>query len=399
MKKIFLFAAALISFAAVAQPQGPMPKPEDKGDGFQFTVVKQNPVTSVKNQASSGTCWCFSSLSFIESEVIRINKLKEADYPDLSEMFVVSNAYADKAKKYIRVDGHLNYEQGSSFGDLIYVLRDHGIVPDEIMPGLNYGTQLPVTAELEAVLRGIVEAVAKNPNRTLSTAWQRALQAVLDEYLGKCPEKFTVDGKEYTPASYRDALKINPADYVTLTSFTHHPFYTKFAIEVSDNWRWDPAYNLPIDEFMTVLDNALNNGYTAAWGADVSHPGFTRNGLAINVDTTAPVTSGSDQERWVGKEGGKAPEIKVNEKEATQESRQIDFDNKTMTDDHGMQIYGIAKDQNGKKYYMVKNSWGESSKYKGIWYATESFVKGQTLDIMVHKDAIPRDIKSKLGIK
>ena len=312
---------------------------------------------------------------------------------------MVSHSYFERAEKYVRLDGKLNFAIGSEADDVLDVIRDYGIVPNDAMPGLNYGTSLPVTGEMDAILHGMVDAVVKNPNKTLSTAWKRAIQAVLDEYLGKRPEKFVVDGKEYTPASYRDALKINPADYVTLTSFTHHPFYTKFAIEVSDNWRWDEAWNLPVDEFMTVLDNAINNGYTVAWGADVSHPGFTRNGLAINIDPDAPASAGSDQEHWVGKDEGKPGAVSVVEKEATQESRQIDFDNKTLTDDHGMQIYGIAKDQNGKKYYMVKNSWGETGKYKGIWYASELFVKGQSLDIMVHKDAIPRDIKAKLGIK
>ncbi len=396
MKKLLIPLALLLCAPALsAQPRTAIQFPD-----YQFTTVKENPITPVKNQYRSGTCWSYSALGFFESEAIRIGKITDTlKYPDFSEFFVVSNSFRERAVKYVRLDGKLNFGIGSEADDVLDIIRDYGIVPNSAMTGLNYGTDLPVTAELEAVLGGMVDAIAKNPNRKLSTAWQRAIQAVLDEYLGECPQKFIVDGKEYTPASYRDALKINPADYVTLTSFTHHPFYTKFAIEVSDNWRWDPAYNLPIDEFMTVLDNALNNGYTAAWGADVSHPGFTRNGLAVNVDTSAPVTSGSDQERWVGKDGEKAPEIQVVEKEATQESRQIDFDNKTMTDDHGMQIYGIAKDQNGKKYYMVKNSWGETGKYKGIWYATESFVKGQSLDIMVHKDAIPRDIKSKLGIK
>ena len=299
----------------------------------------------------------------------------------------------------MRLDGNLTFGAGSEADDVLDVIRDHGIVPLKEMTGMNYGTELPVQGELDAVLKGMVQAVAKNPNRTLTTAWQRAVQAVLDEYLGKCPEKFVVDGKEYTPASYRDALKINAADYVTLTSFTHHPFYTKFAIEVEDNWRWDESYNVPIDEFMSVLDNAINNGYTVAWGADVSHPGFTRDGLAIFLDTKAMASAGSDQEHWVGKEEGKPAPIVVVETEATQELRQVQFDNKTITDDHGMQIFGIAKDQDGKKYYMVKNSWGETGKYKGIWYATENFVKGQSMDYMIHKDALPKDLKAKLGIK
>ena len=395
MKKLLIvLALAVVTNSAIAQPRM-APKLPD----YQFTTVKENPITPVKNQASSGTCWAFSTIGFFESEAIRLGKISDpAKYPDFSEFFVVSHSYYDRALKYVRLDGNLTFGAGSEADDVLDVIRDYGIVPNDAMTGMNYGTELPVQGELDAVLKGMVQAVAKNPNRTLTTAWARAFQAVLDEYLGKCPEKFMVDGKEYTPLTWRDALKINPADYVSITSFTHHPFYTKFAVEVCDNWRWDESYNVPIDEFMAVLDNALNNGYTAAWGADVSHPGFTRDGVAIFLDTKASA-AGSDQEHWVGKEEGKPAPITVVEIEASQEQRQKDFDNKSMTDDHGMQIYGIAKDQDGKKYYMVKNSWGETGKYKGLWYATENYVKGQSLDIMVHKDAIPKDIKAKLGIK
>ena len=396
MKKLLIFLALGISAVSVSAQPRTAPKMPD----LQFTTVKANPITSVKNQNRSGTCWAYSAIGFFESEAIRLGKITDTlKYPDFSEFYVVSNSYYERGIKYVRLDGNLTFGAGSEADDVLDIIRDYGIVPQEAMTGMNYGTDLPVQAELDGVLEAFVKVIAKNPNRTLSTAWARAYKAIIDEYLGKCPEKFTVDGKEYTPKSYRDALKINPADYVTLTSYTHHPFYTKFAIEVCDNWRGDLAWNVPVDELMTVLDNAINNGYTAAWGADVSHPGFTRNGLAINLDTKAPASSGSDQERWVGKEEGKPAPVVVKEIEPTQESRQTDFDNKSVTDDHGMQIYGIAKDQDGKKYYMVKNSWGETGKYKGIWYATESYVKGQTLDIMVHKDAIPKDIKAKLGIK
>ena len=397
MKRLsIILALGLVAAGAFAQP-----KPAIQFPDYQFTTVKANPITSVKNQYRSGTCWAYSTIGFFESEAIRLGKITDTlKYPDFSEFYVVSNSYFERAVKYVRLDGKLNFAIGSEADDVLDVIRDHGIVPNEAMPGLNYGTELPVTGELDAMLHAMVDVAVKNPNKTLSTAWQRAVQAVLDEYLGEKPETFTVDGKEYTPASYRDALKIKPADYVTLTSFTHHPFYTEFAIEVEDNWRWDKAWNLPIDEFMAVVDNALNNGYTLAWGADVSHPGFTRNGLAILVDAAATQSAGSDQERWVGKaEGAPRPAVTIVEAVPTQESRQIDFDNKTMTDDHGMQIFGIARDQEGKKYYMVKNSWGVTGKYKGIWYATEAYVKGQSLDVMVHKDALPKDIKAKLGIK
>ena len=396
MKKLLIFIALGISALTVSAQPRIAPKMPD----YQFTTVKANPITPIKNQFRSGTCWAYSAIGFFESEAIRLGRITDSlKYPDFSEFYVVSNSYYDRGIKYVRLDGNLTFGAGSEADDVLDIIRDYGIVPQSEMTGMNYGTELPVQAELDAVLEAFVKVIAKNPNKTLSTAWTRAYKAIIDEYLGKCPETFVVDGKEYTPKSYRDALKINPADYVTLTSYTHHPFYTKFAIEVCDNWRGDLAWNVPIDELMTVLDNAINNGYTAAWGADVSNVGFTRNGIAINLDTKAPVTSGSDQEHWVGKEEGKPAPVVVKEIEPTQESRQIDFDNKTVTDDHGMQIYGIAKDQNGKKYFMVKNSWGETGKYKGIWYATESYVKGQTLDIMVHKDAIPKDIKAKLGIK
>ncbi len=395
MKKfLVLLSLALVCSASFAQRRPTAALPD-----YQFTTVKANPITSVKNQNNSGTCWAFSAISFFESEAIRLGKITDTlKYPDFSEFFVVSHSYAERADKYVRLDGNLTFGAGSEADDVLHVIRDHGIVTNEAMTGMNYGTELPVQGELDSVLKSIVSAVVKNPNRKLSTAWKRSFQAVLDEYLGKCPETFTVNGKEYTPASYRDAMKINPDDYVTLTSFTHHPFYTRFAIEVCDNWRWDEAYNVPIDEFMSVLDNAINNGYTVAWGADVSHPGFTRDGLAVNIDVKAS-SAGSDREHWVGKEEGKPAPVSVIEKDATQELRQQDFDNKTLTDDHGMHIYGIAKDQDGKKYYMVKNSWGESGKYKGIWYATESFLRGQSLDFMIHKDALPKDLKAKLGIK
>ena len=395
MKRIFTIAvclaAAVTAFAQSAQA------PE-----YTFTTVKENPITSIKNQASSGTCWAFSTISFVESEIIRINGIKdEAKYPDLSEFFVVSHSYSDRAEKYVRVDGKLGFSAGSEADDVLHIIRDYGMVPNAEMTGMNYGTQLPAQSELDAVLKGYIDAVVKVPNNTLTTAWKRGFDAILAEYLGAYPEKFTVDGVEYTPESYRDALKFNPDDYVSLASFAYRPFYTKFPLEVADNWRWDEVYNLPIEEFMEVLDYAIMNGYTAAWGSDVSESGFSRNGVATLPDVAAAAAPGSDQARWVGTDGTKANAAPAAPKEIvpTQEYRQQGFDNKTTTDDHGMHIYGIAKDQYGKKFYMVKNSWGVTGKYNGIWYASENFVAGKSLDIMVHKNAIPKEIKKKLGIK
>jgi len=401
--RLAFISLAFLVAASVADAQ---PRPQKQFPDYNFSVVKENPITPVKNQYRSGTCWAFSTIGFVESEVIRINKIKdEAKYPDFSEMFVVGRSYSDRAMKYVLLDGHLTFGAGSEADDVLHVIRDYGIVPQAAMTGMNYGTELPVQGELDAVLKAYVEAVVKNPNKTLTTAWHNGFDGIVAAYLGEYPETFDVDGKNYTPASYRDALKFNPDDYVSLTSFTHHPFYTQFAIEICDNWRWDRAYNIPIDEFMTVIDNAIMNGYTLAWGTDVSEPGFTRDGLAILVNTEVKATTGSDQERWVGKANEPKPEkVKPEtpepvEYEATQEFRQKGFENKSTTDDHGMQIYGIAKDQNGKKYYMVKNSWGTTSKYSGLWYATESFVAGKSIDVVVHKDALPKAIKEKLGIK
>jgi len=372
----FFFCAALLSLSIAAsaeRPQANLPE-------YTFETIKSNPITSVKDQFHSGTCWAFSTMSFVESEVIRINGIKDTlKYPDLSVFYPISNSYYEKGIKYVRLDGHMAYGAGSQFGDVMHVIKDHGIVPMKEMTGMNYGTEKPEQAELDAVLKAYLDVIAKNPNRKLSTAWKRGLQGILDAYFGAKPEKFTIDGKEYTPATYRDALKFNPDDYVNLTSFTHHPFYKSFIVEVPDNWRWDSSYNIPIDEMMNLIDAAVGEGYTIAWAADVSQLGFTRDGMAVMLETN-PADS------------------VVIEQEPNQKSRQIDFDNKTMTDDHGMQIYGIAKDQNGKKYYMVKNSWGDSSKYKGTWYATEAFVKGQTLSILIHKDALTKELKNKLGI-
>ena len=387
-RSLFALAAIMLSLSAVAQ--------EVKQDKPEFTVVKQAPVTSVKNQYRSGTCWCFSALSFVESEIIRQKGIEV----DLSEMFVVNHAYFDRAVKYIRLDGKLGFSAGSSFGDVFEVIKAYGIVPQDVYSGMNYGTELPVQGELDAVLEGFVKALVTNPNRKLTPAWKPAFQGILDAYLGEIPATFKAEEKAFNPLTYRDYLGINTDDYINLTSFTHHPFYEPFIIEVCDNWRWGSAYNLPIEELMEVMYNAVENGYTIAWGADVSEKGFTRSGIATVPDFENKVTAGSDQERWVGKsDAGKEESAPAEEKVITQEMRQLAYDNKETTDDHGMHIYGLAKDQNGNPYFIVKNSWGKAGDYEGIWYASDAYVRYKTLNIVVHKDALPKSIKKKLGIK
>ena len=401
MKKSILSVVLMAVTVLGAQAQQPRPASPVNPKDYTFTIVKENPITSIKNQNRSGTCWCFSSLSFLESEVIKAKGLKDpAQYPDFSEMYIVRKSYYDRAIKYVRLDGSMNFAVGSDFGDAIETAKIYGLVPQSVYSGLQYGYDLPVQGELDAGLKGYVNAILKNPNRKLTNVWPKGVDGILDAYMGEVPETFVYNGVTYTPASYRDAQGLNLDDYIGFTSFTHHPFYTAFAMEVQDNWRCSPSWNVPLDEFMAIIDYAVENGYTVAWGGDVSEAGFTRNGLAILVDTEVKATSGSDQERWVGKAEEKPAEKPVvKEIKVTQENRQQWYDEKTSTDDHGMHLYGIAKDQNGTKYYLIKNSWGESGEYKGIWYMSEEFCKGKALNIVVNKKAVPKEILKKIGIK
>lgn len=395
MKKLFVLSAfVLMTLGGFAQ---------EPSAGYQFSVVKENPITSIKNQGNSGTCWSFSGLGFLESEVIRMGKGEH----DLSEMYIVRRNYDDKAKKYVRVGGNLNFAQGGSFADVVETLNEFGVIPEASYTGLNYGETTHKHGEVEAGLSGYVKGINENKNRRISPVWTQGLNGILDAYFGVVPQNFEYQGKSYTPESYRQSLGLDADNYVSLTSFTHHPFYVPFALEIPDNWRWSLSYNVPIDELMQVFDYAINNGYTVAWATDVSEIGFTRNGLAVMPDEDAPENVGSDQAHWLGLSQNernnrirtKIEQGPVKEKTITQEMRQIAFDNQETTDDHGMQIYGIAKDQNGEKYYMVKNSWGEAGAYKGIWYASEPFVKYKTMSIVVNKNAIPKDIAKKLGLK
>jgi aminopeptidase C len=401
MKELMIIAALAVSISAFAQSDSTQVK-KDSVEGWQFTTVDSIPITRVKDQHRSGTCWAFSTLGFLESEVLRI-KGKEVE---LSPMYVVSKTLIDRATYCVRLYNEPHFAEGGSAYDVIYCMQHYGLVPKSAMPGIRYGwteaDTLPVFSELTAVASGYLSGLKKQ--KKLSPVWREGLQAIYDTYLGPCPTEFEYEGKKYTPESFVKSLGLNAEDYVSITSYTHHPFYERFALEVPDNWRMDQMYNVPLEDMMRIIDNALAKGYTLAWGADVSEIGFTRKGIGVvpDADHGADLT-GSDMQKWVGMSKDKQKEELTKrplpEKNITQQMRQDAFDNWENTDDHGMQIFGTAKDQNGKRYYMVKNSWGTvKSDYKGIWYISEAFMQYKTNDVLVHKNAIPKDIRKKLGI-
>ena len=369
--------------------------------GFVFTTVKENKITSVKNQNRSSTCWAYSALGFLEAELLRLNK---GDH-DFSEMFVVYHTMLDRAVNYVRLHGDASFSPGGSFYDVLYCWRHYGIVPDKAMPaGVMYGDTLANHSDLDAAAKAYVDVIAKSTASKISPLWRRPLEAIYETYLGKLPQEFTYKGKKYTPRSFADSFGLNMNDYVSLTSYSHHPFYEAFALEIQDNWRGARSYNLPIDELMQVMRNAVNTGYTIAWGSDVSEEGFTRNGIAVMPDVKKGAElTGSDMAHWLGlSKADRRAELTsrpLPEMTVTQQMRQEAYDNWETTDDHGMLIYGLAKDQNGKQYFMVKNSWGQAGKYKGFWYASEAFVAYKTMNIVVHKNAIPKEILKKLNIK
>lgn len=402
MKKIITMSLAAV-FSTAVMAQTTEKKDSINPNAPVFTVIKENPITSIKNQARSGTCWNYSTLSFFEAEILKKTKKTY----DLCEMFVCNKNYMDRAIVKVRMHGDAQFSQGGAAYDVLAVMQKYGICPEEAMPapGTMYGDTLNNFNEFFGVMEPYVDAVSKLTIKKLSPTWKKGLQGILDAYLGTCPESFTYEGKKYTPKEFANSLGLDFNDYVTITSYTHHPFYTTFPVEVQDNWRQPGSWNLPIDEMAAIIDNAVMNGYTVAWGGDVSEDGFTRDGLALLIDETEPQgLEGSDMAKWLklsAKEKNdkiKEAGVKVKEKTPSQEQRQEEYDNWTLTDDHGMLIYGIAKDQTGREYYMVKNSWGKTGEYKGIWYMSKNFIIAKTMDYMVNKNAIPKDIRKKMGI-
>ncbi len=362
---------------------------EGEPQGFQFTILKQLEATSVKNQAKTGTCWSFATSSFLESELLRMGKGRY----DLSEMFVVRHIYPQKALNYVRRHGNTTFGAGSLSGDLLRTVAEYGVVPEFVYDGKFVGYSRHNHAEMDAVLKAMLDAVIANQGKRLSPAWPKAVDAVLDAYLGEVPEKFAYNGKTYTPKSFAAELGIKPTEYIELTSFTHHPFYSEFALEIPDNWANNRYYNVPLDEFMNALNHALENGYTVGWDGDVSEKEFNKKeGVAI-----LPLIDWEEKTEAEQEQTCKTPEP---EKEVTPELRQQYFENYATTDDHLMHITGIATDQNGTRYYITKNSWGTKDRgHDGYVYMSEAYVRAKTVSILMHRNALPENLGKRLAMK
>lgn len=375
----------------------------EKKNEYKFTKVYDNAATSVKDQCSSGTCWSFSGLSFVESEILR----NGGKSPDLSEMYIVRKCYEDKAQMYFRMHGYMNFSQGGNFNDILHVWKKYGLVPQEVYNGLEYGETEHKHSEVSTGLKAYLDVIIKNKNKRVSTAWKGAYSGILDAYFGVEPEEFEFAGQKYTPKTYtKEHIKLNPNDYVQLTSYTHHPFYSAFILQIPDNWTLSKAYNVPLNELSEVANNVLKVGGTFAWASDVSEKGFSfKNGLALIPEITAEnIADDSERAKWDNLTKREKGRLKfdfkkpLKEKKITQEMRQVAYDNYETTDDHGMHIVGLYKDQTGKEYYKVKNSWNTNNIYDGYFYASKPFFEYKTMSIMVNKKDIPEHIRKKLGL-
>ena len=375
----------------------------DSTKTFIFTDVINLPSTSVKDQNKSGTCWCFAGTSFYEDEI----RKNGGDSLDISEMFTVRQCYRDRAERFVRMYGQTNFGAGGSAMDVPYVWKRYGAVPEEVYNGLQYGEDKHVHGELDAVLAAYLKEIVKKPNKKLSKAWMKGIEAILDAYLGPVPETFEYKGKTYTPKSYAESLPLNPDDYVSVTSFTHHPYYEEFAVEVPDNWLWEKSYNVPLDELKAIVDNSLAQGHTLVWAADVSEGGFkwTKGVALMPKGKSESDMDGTELSRWVKLSDKDRMDEKYNfegpveEITVTPELRQEMFDSQETTDDHGMEITGTATDQFGNRYYKVKNSWDTNQVYDGYFYVSEPYFLAKTMDILVHRNAVPKETAKKLGLK
>ena len=379
MSRIFKFfaLALLLGVGTMALAQE---NQEEKKTVYQITETVNVPHTAVDNQGSSGTCWCFAGIGFVEAEILRMYG-KEFN---LSEMFVVRNAWSEKVNKFVRMHGNSTLSQGGEVCDVLYMIKKYGMMPEEAYSGKVIGEDRHMHSEMNEVISGVARAVIKNGNKKLSPAYPKALEGVLDAYLGEVPDDFTVDGKRYTPKTFAEAYPIDPANYIEICSFTSEPLYQPYVVEIPDNWTWTPAYNMPLDEMMQAVDYALEHGYTLGWAQDVSNPGFSRK-EGVGIVPEDP----KNENLW--------KEV-VAEKQVTDEIHQKAYDNWDAGDDHSMLVVGIAKDQNGTKYYKIKNSWGAAGPYEGYWYCSEQYLRQYTIFFTLHKDALSKSMKKSLNL-
>ncbi|MEX1191110.1 MAG: C1 family peptidase [Brumimicrobium sp.] len=399
MNKLIILSLAIATiFSSTAQTVT-----NHKDSEYKFKEVVHLDATPVLSQGITGTCWSFSALSFFESEMIRKGN---ENPPILSQMYVARKAYEGKATKYIRMDGKINFAQGGAFHDIPWVFENYGIVPNEVYNGLNYELDKHNHRELykglSGYMNGILKYVNEKGNEPLSSSWKVGLNGILDAYFGEDPTSFTFNGKEFTPKNYAKETELNMDDYVSLTSFNHFPENASCMLAIQDNWAWGESYNVSLEDLQAATEHALNEGYTVAWGADVSEKGFNfRKGLAIVPEDESTIdVKGSDNENYSDEGAEKISNAfltPVKEKNITPEMRQQQYDNKTTTDDHGMHITGLYKEKNGTKYFLVKNSWGTSNHPEGYLYVSENYFKLKTINVYLHKDAITPELKEKLG--
>ena len=397
MKRTIILLTILAMAGVNANAQDKKPADEQ---ALRFTTIKENAITPVKNQNRSGTCWAYASMGYFESEILR----KTGKTYDLSEMFVANKDYMDCAVYHVRMQGSSRFSEGGSVTDALEVARNYGLCPETAMaaPGSLTGDSLANFTEFFSLLEPYVASVVKSSEKKISPQWKQGMQGILDAYLGECPKSFVYEGKTYTPQTFAQSLGLDFDDYISITSFTHHPIHTRFAIEAPYKWRHSLSYNVPMEEMMRIIDDALEAGYTVAWGGDVSEDGFTRTGIALACDLKREQDlTGSDAARWLRltstekgsqlkKLGAGVPEITP-----TQERRQERFDSHEMTYDHVMLIYGTARDQNGREYYMVKNSWGQTGDHAGIWYMSKNYIADNTIYVVINKHALRQPLQAR----